>query len=165
MQPKIHFPWSWYLKIKSWIHVGILLIWKEYLPLYFWFIFSIWKGFRTMTERMILLTHYFCDFNCLLLLLNHTLLREVKSCLCFMCIMIIRDRNCFVNCLLGCIFTWSGSASYVNNPVYLCTKVFSRQLTKLWHVFDCTCFLYFHFFCGSIGQTMFYMCFYIFWKP
>jgi hypothetical protein len=22
-----------------------------------------------------------------------------------------------VNCLLGCIFTWSGSSSYVNNPV------------------------------------------------
>jgi hypothetical protein len=23
-----------------------------------------------------------------------------------------------VNCLLDCIFTWSGSSSYVNNPVY-----------------------------------------------
>jgi hypothetical protein len=24
-----------------------------------------------------------------------------------------------VNCLLGCIFTWSGSSSYVNNPVFI----------------------------------------------
>jgi hypothetical protein len=24
-----------------------------------------------------------------------------------------------VSCLLGCIFTWLGSSSYVNNPVYL----------------------------------------------
>jgi hypothetical protein len=29
------------------------------------------------------------------------------------------DRDCFVNCLLGCIFTWSGSSSYVNEPVLL----------------------------------------------
>jgi hypothetical protein len=29
---------------------------------------------------MILLTHYFCDFNCLLLLLNHILLRKVFFC-------------------------------------------------------------------------------------
>jgi hypothetical protein len=29
---------------------------------------------------MILLTHYICDFNWLLLLLNHTLLREVFVC-------------------------------------------------------------------------------------
>jgi hypothetical protein len=29
-----------------------------------------------------------------------------------------RDRDCFVNCLLGCIFTWSSSSSYVNNPVF-----------------------------------------------
>jgi hypothetical protein len=29
---------------------------------------------------MILLNHYFCDFNCLLLLLNHTLLRAVFFC-------------------------------------------------------------------------------------
>jgi hypothetical protein len=24
-----------------------------------------------------------------------------------------------VSCFLGCIFTWLGSSSYVNNPVYL----------------------------------------------
>jgi hypothetical protein len=29
---------------------------------------------------MIVLTHYFCDFNCLLFLLNDTLLREVFFC-------------------------------------------------------------------------------------
>jgi hypothetical protein len=29
---------------------------------------------------MILLTYYFCDLNCLSLLLNHTLLREVFFC-------------------------------------------------------------------------------------
>jgi hypothetical protein len=28
-----------------------------------------------------------------------------------------RDRDCFVDCLLGCIFTWSGSSSYLNNLV------------------------------------------------
>jgi hypothetical protein len=27
------------------------------------------------------------------------------------------SRFRFVNCLLGFIFTWSGSSSYVNNPV------------------------------------------------
>jgi hypothetical protein len=40
----------WYLKIKSGIQVGILLIWKVYLSFHFSFIFRIWKGFRTMTE-------------------------------------------------------------------------------------------------------------------
>jgi hypothetical protein len=29
---------------------------------------------------MILLTHYFCDFNCVLLLFNHILLRDVFFC-------------------------------------------------------------------------------------
>jgi hypothetical protein len=29
---------------------------------------------------MILFIHYFCDFNCLLLLLNHILLKEVLFC-------------------------------------------------------------------------------------
>jgi hypothetical protein len=47
----------WYLKIKSRIQEGILLVWKMYLSLHFSFIFSIWK----------------------LLLLNYTLLREVQS--------------------------------------------------------------------------------------
>jgi hypothetical protein len=65
----------WYLKIKSGIQVGILLVWKVYLSLHFSFIFSIWKW-----TDIILLTHYFCDFNCSLLLLNHTLLREVFFC-------------------------------------------------------------------------------------
>jgi hypothetical protein len=77
---------------------------------------------------MILVTHYFCDFNRLLFLLNHTLLREVFFCqnltfiwLPLKAVMIMldndRDRDYFVNCLLGCIFTWSGSSSYANNPV------------------------------------------------
>jgi hypothetical protein len=38
---------------------------------------KVFDGHRT---DMILLTHYFCDFNRLLLLLNHTLLREVFFC-------------------------------------------------------------------------------------
>jgi hypothetical protein len=28
-------------------------------------------------------------------------------------------NECFVKCILGCIFTWSGSSSYVNNSVYV----------------------------------------------
>jgi hypothetical protein len=72
------------------------------------------------TIDMILLTHYFCDFNCLLLLLNHTLLRDIflserSLCLCNMNM----DQGSFINSILGCIFTWSGSSSYVDNPVHV----------------------------------------------
>jgi hypothetical protein len=37
------------------------------------------------------------------------------------------DRDCFVNCLLGCIFTWSGSSSYVNDLYYYTS--FIRRLS------------------------------------
>jgi hypothetical protein len=39
--------------------------------------FSVQNDERT---DMILLTHYVCDFNCLLLLLNHILLKKVFFC-------------------------------------------------------------------------------------
>jgi hypothetical protein len=45
------------------------------------------------------------------IILSMLKLREVFFCLCFMCIMIYvvgnrdRDRDSFMNCILGCIFT------------------------------------------------------------
>jgi hypothetical protein len=35
-----------------------------------------------------------------------------------------------MNCLLDCIFTWSGSSSYVNNPVYPLITKFPRKKGK-----------------------------------
>jgi hypothetical protein len=32
-----------------------------------------------------------------------------------------------MNCILGCIFTWSGSSSYVNNPLYAIVIVIVRS--------------------------------------
>jgi hypothetical protein len=60
---------------------------------------------------MMLVTHYFSGFNCLLLLLNHILLREVFFCqnLTFIKLTLTAVRyDSFINCILGCIFTWSG---------------------------------------------------------
>jgi hypothetical protein len=71
-------------------------------------------------------THYFCDFNCLLLLLNHASLREVffsqkltfiRLTLKAIYVLCNRYQDSFIIRILGCIFTWSCSSSYVNNPV------------------------------------------------
>jgi hypothetical protein len=85
---------------------------------------------------MILLTHYFCDFNCLLFFLKNTLLTEVFFSLNLTFIRLTLKGICikihnvttgieiaFINCILGCIVTWSGSSAYVNNPVVLHDKL------------------------------------------
>jgi hypothetical protein len=69
----------WWLKIKSGIQEGVLLVWKVYLSLHFSFICSTyWNCFRRLTDWHYPTYPLLCI--CLLLLLNHTLFEKVFFC-------------------------------------------------------------------------------------
>jgi hypothetical protein len=72
----------WYLKIKSGIQVGTYSINLKGISVIAFFVHIQYLKRFSNDDRtdVIQLTHYFCDFNCLLLLLNNILLREVFFC-------------------------------------------------------------------------------------